>query len=143
MHYNALHVFSCVFWTPVVSIYVEYNEPELHYTIHEKLSLELYYRIPSHHIHVFHARILSADDDYLLHQHCQSCIPTFGIRIRRLIDNSPLDNIEVSPCNQHLNPPWEPLNIISLYPCKNFDKNNVTHFVFQPLFAAHHAHYNN
>ena len=97
VHHSALRICSGAFSTsPVFSMYVDNLEPSL-YSIHKKLSLQLYYRIHSHPHHPLHTHILTKEHD-MLYENRPFCITNFGSSSASQLYSFELKKLFVCPC---------------------------------------------
>lgn len=90
----------------VLILYVDCNEQALHY-VREKLLLDLFYRILSHHSHPLNTYISNTKND-IFYQDRPSCVPRFDPRMRNRFDNSPVFTIEVIPYPLQMTSQWKP-----------------------------------
>ena len=96
VHHSALQICFNAFQTsPVVSLYVDCDEPPL-YLIHEQLSLKLYFRILPLAHYPLRTSLLSREHD-ILYKNRPSCIPNFDIRYRNMLSCSPLSDLRGRP----------------------------------------------
>ena len=139
IHFTALQICCGAFRTsPVMSPYADCAEPSLT-LIREQLSLELYFRILSHPHHNY---LTSRDYDIHYHNH-PSCIPTFGLRIRNMLEGSSLLDIRVCPRSLLGLTPCTFKSVSCLHPFNGFDKSNINANIFNSLLSLHCSNYNN
>ena len=108
--------------------------------IRQELSLRLYYRILSHPHHPLHAHLLSTEYD-TLYRNKPSFIPSFGLRMRNIIQDTPFSSISVRSQTYFILHPWTFKRITCLHIFNNFNKSNAPLTILQSFFAAHRQNY--
>ena len=111
VQFQTLRICSGAFRTsPVESLYINYMEPSLTLTWDE-LSPWLYYRILSHPLHT---HLLSTEND-TLYRNKPSFIPSFGLRLRNIIQGTPLSSINAHSQTYFIPYPWNFKRIASIF----------------------------
>ena len=116
-------------------------EPSLN-LVWEELSLWLYYQILSHPHHPLHTQLLSTEHDTLF-RNKPSFIPSFGLRIRNIIEDIPLASIRVRSQTYFNCHPWNMKGISCLHIFNGFSKSSTPANVMQSFFAALRQTYSN
>lgn len=142
IHHSALRICSGAFRTsPVLSLYAECCEPSLS-LIREEISLKYFFRILSHPNHPLHFHLLNQNSDRLFANR-PSIIPPFGMRMRSIINNSPVNNNSVHTNPPFLIPPWCAVNVPIINPFRNYNRNGTSDVIFHQLFCAHREEFAN
>lgn len=135
VHHFGLRLASGAFRTsPVESLFVDCCEVPLDLR-RKTLSLQYYFSLSSHLNHPFHKHITNPS----LIRLCQSrssCIPPFHLRIKKLLSDFNLKDIEVFVADPP-RPPWEDNVFKFLNPFKDFKKNDTADTIFIQLFKHH------
>ena len=108
--------------------------------IREELSLRLYYRILSHPHHPLHTHLLSTEHD-TFYRNKPSFIPSFGLRLRNIVQGTSLSSIKARSQTYFIPHPWSFKRISCLHIFNGFNKSNAPLNVLQSIFAAHRQNY--
>lgn len=136
IHHSALRICSGAFRTsPVKSLYVVCHELPLAST-RSLLSLRLYFRILSHPNHPLQNSILNRSSDVLFRNR-PSCIPSFGLRMRTALSDTPLKSIEVAERPLFAKIPWRTSNFSILQLFSGLEKSTTNPVVYKQIFYDH------
>lgn len=139
IHHQGLRISSGAFRTsPVQSLYVLCNESSLEYR-RKRLSLDYYFRIKSQPHNPLHDSITSPQNDMLFSAR-SSFLPTFGIRMKTLLEELHVPNYNTFKMPDPL-PPWIEAPNFILNCFRDFKKAEFSSIVLSKRFFEHREIY--
>jgi ribonuclease HI len=139
VQHTALRLCSGAFRTsPVLSLYADCCEAPLSIR-RDLMSLQNYFRISSHANHPLHNHHFTTYLTRLYHNR-PSCIPPFKERMKRILSDLNIDNINILVANSYFTP-WKTSKFTFLNPFHDFDKSSTAPTIYQQLFYNHRQNF--
>lgn len=133
VHHMGLRISCGAFRTsPVNNLYAYCNELPL-CLIRRRLCLSFYFKILSNPSHPLRDFLLDFTFDRLF-AHRKYCISTFTLRARHIIQNTPLQRVNVLTGSNCLTPPWIDNRMKYMNPFAGFSKAFTSSFIYQEVF---------
>nr|XP_042896865.1 uncharacterized protein LOC122269143 [Parasteatoda tepidariorum] len=139
VHHEGIRIATGSFRTsPIQSLLALYHEPSL-IIRRAKLALNYYFHIKSHPNHPMFPKILTPDYETLFN-HRPSCVPTFGLRMKKLLSDFTIEDFDILPvCKPH--PPWIGINFPFIDIFKGNTKEHTSSIIYQQIFNYHREQY--
>ncbi|GBM60753.1 hypothetical protein AVEN_68669-1, partial [Araneus ventricosus] len=135
VHHQGLRLASGAFRTsPVQSLYVITGEPCLKLR-RERFSLKYYFKIKQNPSHPSYERVMKPIFGQFYEKKV-SFIPSFGHRMRPLLENFNLKNIDILPKHDEP-PPWRSRNVLTIDDFNKLPKSTTAPSVYIQEFCYH------
>ncbi|XP_042904076.1 uncharacterized protein [Parasteatoda tepidariorum] len=139
IHNSGIRIATGAFRTsPIKSLNVLYHEPTLAQR-RNKLTLRYYFHIKSHHTHPMFSHVSTPFYERLFSNR-PSAIPTFGLRVRKLLSDLNLEDFSILPAYE-LRPPWEAISFQTIDIFNNLTKAQTDANIYLQTFNAHREQY--
>ncbi|XP_071037871.1 uncharacterized protein [Parasteatoda tepidariorum] len=141
IHNSGIRIATGAFRTsPIKSLNVLYHEPTLAER-RNKLTLRYYFHVKSHHIHSMFSNVTTPSYERLFSNR-PSAIPTFGLRVRKLLSDLNLEDFNILPASE-LRPPWDVISLQTIDIFNNLTKAQTAADIYLQLFNSHQEQYSN